>query len=140
MCRILGVDAPELARLNSQGVAVKLSRDCWDVAETARLYVEKLRARASTRAVPAELAGERARLARAQADKAEMQAAQLRGELVEADAVERQWQDVLRQVRAGVLAVPSRLRQSLDVSGALADAMDRELRAVLTELGGHGDR
>ena len=46
--------------------------------------------------------------------------------------------DVLRQVRARILAVPSRLRQSLTLSAVEVDAIDRELREALVELG-NGD-
>ncbi len=42
-------------------------------------------------------------------DLNELKAARLRGELVEASAVEAEWSDVLRIVRAGMLALPSRV-------------------------------
>jgi hypothetical protein len=45
---------------------------------------------------------QRARLAAAQAHLAEIKAAKLRGELVEAAAVEAEWSGVLRTVRAGM--------------------------------------
>ena len=57
-------------------------------------------------------AGTHARLgenaANAQADLAELKAAQARGSLLDAEAVEREWSDVLGTVRTGMLAVPSR--------------------------------
>jgi hypothetical protein len=43
-----------------------------------------------------------------QACLAELKAAQARGSLLDAEAVEREWSDVLGTVRAGMLAVPSR--------------------------------
>jgi hypothetical protein len=46
--------------------------------------------------------------AKAQADLAELKAAQAAGSLLNAEAVEREWSDVLGTVRAGMLAVPSR--------------------------------
>ena len=68
----------------------------------------------SPRAIPlAEATKERARLARAQADLAEQKLARQRGSLIECEAVEREWADILRQVRAGMLAVPSRVAQRL---------------------------
>ena len=60
-----------------------------------------------------KVSNERARLARAQAELAEAKLARQRGALLEADAVEREWADVLRTVRAGMLAVPSRVAQRL---------------------------
>ena len=77
---------------------------------------------------------ERARLAKAQADAMEIKNARQRGALIDAEAVEREWSDVLRQVRAGMLAVPSRVAARLphltphDVS-----EIDAEVRAVLAE-------
>lgn len=138
MCRILGVDAPELSRLHSQGAAVKLGRDRWDAAETVRLYLVRLRERTAVRAAPAEVAAEKARLMRAQADKAEAEVARLRAELVPTVEVERAWSGILRAFRSRVLAVPARLRQSLALDAATAEGIDRELRAALTELGGGG--
>jgi hypothetical protein len=46
--------------------------------------------------------------AKAQADLAELKAAQAAGSLLNAEAVELEWSDVLGTVRAGMLAVPSR--------------------------------
>jgi predicted RecA/RadA family phage recombinase len=73
-------------------------------------------------AIPlAKATEQRARLASAQADLAELTAAEKRGELLDAAEVERRWGGVLRTVRAGMLAVPSRI-------GAEADASHREGR------------
>lgn len=71
----------------------------------------------SARAAPlAKVTKERGRLAAAQADIAETKAAKLRGSLVDAAEVEAEWSCVLRTVRAGVLAVPSRVSQRLPSS------------------------
>ena len=84
----------------------------------------------------AKAATDRGRLAAAQADKVELANARQRGSLVDAEAVEREWSDILRAVRAGMLAVPSRVAARLphltphDVS-----EIDAEVRAVLSELG-----
>ena len=53
----------------------------------------------SERLKPCKL-GENA--AKAQADLAELKAAQARGSLLDAEAVEREWSDVLGTVRAGM--------------------------------------
>ncbi len=49
------------------------------------------------------------RLARAQASLAELKAARMRGKLLDAAEVERTWGGILRTIRAGLLAVPSRV-------------------------------
>jgi phage terminase Nu1 subunit (DNA packaging protein) len=58
-----------------------------------------------------------------------------RGELLDADTVARQWSDVLRRVRAGVMAVPSRVRAQLPrLTAQDIEVIDRELRDALTVL------
>jgi phage terminase Nu1 subunit (DNA packaging protein) len=52
---------------------------------------------------------ERARKMKHDADLAEMEAAEKRGELIRADAVQRQWTDILASVRAKLLALPTKL-------------------------------
>lgn len=85
----------------------------------------------------AKATAERGRLAAAQADLAELKAAEKRGTLLEAAAVEAEWSGVLRTVRAGMLAVPSRVAQRLPHLTAHDVAeIDAEVRAVLSEVGG----
>jgi phage terminase Nu1 subunit (DNA packaging protein) len=62
--------------------------------------------------------------AKAQAGLAELKARRRGGSLLDAEAVEREWSDVLGTVRAGMLAVPSR-----------AGPIDAEVSAVLSEIG-----
>lgn len=82
-----------------------------------------------------DAASERLRLLTAQADHAELKAAALRRDLVPAADVEREWGSVFRRVRAGVLAVPSRVRQLLPgLAGSDVEIIEAELRRVLEEL------
>jgi phage terminase Nu1 subunit (DNA packaging protein) len=55
----------------------------------------------------------RTRKERALAELREIEVAQKRGQLIDADEVAREWSDILRQVRAGVLAITSRVRSRL---------------------------
>jgi phage terminase Nu1 subunit (DNA packaging protein) len=78
----------------------------------------------------AEASKQRARLAAAQADLNELKAARMRGELVEASAVEAEWSVILRRVRAGMLAVPSRVAARLPhLSRHEVAEIDAEIRA-----------
>src|SRR4051812_30746668 len=91
----------------------------------------------SPRAIPlAKATAERARLAAAQADLAELKAAKQRGTMLDAAQVEREWSGILQTVRAGMLAVPSRCAARLPhlTPHDLAE-IDAEVRAVLTEIG-----
>jgi phage terminase Nu1 subunit (DNA packaging protein) len=68
------------------------------------------------------------------AELREIEVRKRRGVLVEAEAVQRAWADILRRVRAGVLAVPSRVRQRCALTADQATVLDRELRDALTAL------
>ncbi len=87
----------------------------------------------------AEVSRQRARLAAAQADVAEIKAAKARGELLDAEAVAAEWSAILRGVCAGMLAVPSRVAQRLPhLTAHDAAEIDGEVRAMLAEIGGAG--
>jgi phage terminase Nu1 subunit (DNA packaging protein) len=61
-------------------------------------------------------------------------------ELVEASAVQAEWSDILRVVRAGMLAVPSRVAARLPhLSKHDIAEIDAEVRAALTEIGKPSD-
>lgn len=141
LCDLLGLSSGALADLKKRGIAVHLGHDAYDLKATVLAYVTHLRGIAAgwgTEEQAINLTAERARLAREKADAQALRNATLRRDLVPAVEVGRAWGDVLRQVRARIMAVPSRLRQSLTLSAADADTIDREIRAALTELG-HAD-
>lgn len=80
------------------------------------------------------LTAERARLAREQADAAALKNAALRGDLVDAAAVERTWTATLAAVRARFLSVPSRfLACAPHLTRADGEALDAEIRLALEE-------
>lgn len=142
LCELLGISPAMLTELKKRGIAVSHGRDAYDLASTVNAYVTHLRNTASGRGGEeqvANLTAERARLAKEQADAQALKNGKLRGDLVEAAEVERAWSDVLRKIRARVLAVPSRLRQSITLSTSDAERIDRELRDALTELGHAND-
>lgn len=142
LCELLGISPAMLSELKKRGIAVHMGRDAYDLAQTVHGYVTHLRGTASGRGGEDHvntLTAQRARLAKEQADAQALKNGKLRGELVEAAEVERTWSDVLRQVRARVLAVPSRLRADLPgTDSSVFHAIDRALRDALTELG-HAD-
>ncbi|MGP9789613.1 DNA packaging protein [Roseinatronobacter sp. NSM] len=142
LCELLGISPAALSKLKERGIAKHHGRDSYDLAETIRAYVSHLRETASGRGGEDHvntLTAERARLAKEQADSQAIKNAKLRGELVDASEVERTWGDVLRQVRARIMAVPSRLRADRpEIDRTVIDDMDKALRTALMELG-HAD-
>ena len=103
-----------------------------------RGYCKHLRDLATGRGGEAAISSttaQRARLAKAQADHVELKNRQASGELVPAAEVETAWSGVLRTVRAGMLAVSSRVAQRLPhlTPHDIAE-IDREVRAALSEI------
>jgi phage terminase Nu1 subunit (DNA packaging protein) len=83
------------------------------------------------------LHGARTRKEIALAELRELEVRRKRGTLVEAEAVAREWSDVLRSVRAAVLAVPSRFRARCPhLTAHDVQVLDEQLRAALTALAG----
>jgi terminase small subunit / prophage DNA-packing protein len=143
LCDLLGLSPAALTDLKARGIAVHLGHDAYDLQATVRAYVQNLRSVAAgwgTEENASTLTNERARLAKEQADAQALKNGALRGELVKAADVAREWGDMLRQVRARILAAPSRLRAALPhLTAADVIAIDREIRDALQEAANADD-
>lgn len=74
------------------------------------------------------------------ADLRVLEARRRAGELVDVEAVAREWADVLRLVRSSVLAVASRVRARLpQLTAADVAVLDEELRAALAAVADDAD-
>ena len=139
LAQLLGVTARTVTDLARRGIAVR-DGNRYAVAESVRRYCAHLRELANGRGgegAVASATAQRARLAKAQADLAETKNAAMRGELVSAAEVEAEWSGILRGVRAGLLAVPSRCAARLGhlTTHDVAE-IDAEVRAALAEVAG----
>ena len=130
---LLGVSVSVVHDRLSRGLLRADGRNRMLVAENVRLYADELRLAAGRHGAghrdPAKV-----RLTEAQAALAELKVAQAEGRLLDAAAVTAEWSDVLRQVRAGVLAAPTRIGARLGLSAADVEAVAAELRDVLATL------
>lgn len=143
MARLLGVTANRVRTLTRDGLLVKAAPGRWDVRASLTRYLERLRIIAARAGAPAAgggdadaLRAERLRLTRAQADKEETRVQRERGELVPATDVEREWGNLLRDVRNALLAVPSRFSSlTPHLTPTDVENLDREIRAALEGLG-----
>lgn len=132
---LLGLSDRRINQLAKEGVTVRVSPGKFDVAASIKNYIRHVSAKAETKAAELDLDRERARLAAEQADGHSLKNAQMRGDLVSAEEVVREWMDVLRQVQAAILAAPSRIRQRIPgLPAAHATIIDRELRDALAAL------
>jgi phage terminase Nu1 subunit (DNA packaging protein) len=138
----LGVSSQSIAAFANDGKVVRISRGRYDLRASVQTYTAHLREVAAARGGESQildLTQERARLAREQADGQELKNRQARKELVPASEVEREWSDILRKVRAGILATTSRVRASAGLTAEQAVEMDSELRLALKEMGDDHD-
>ena len=135
----MGVSEQTVRELAVRDVVVRRGRGLYALKASIRKYCDTMRQTLTGRggeAQAATAAAERARLAKAQADKVELANALQRGALLDAGAVEAEWSGVLRAVRAGMLAVPSRCAARLPhlMAHDVAE-IDAEVRAALVGIG-----
>lgn len=140
---LFGIATSHVRTKARDGIMVKAGHARFDVRQSLVRYLDQLRSVAArsgpgTGAATDEMKAEKLRLAKEQADKLEIANAAARGELVKAAEVEREWANVLRDVRSTLLAVPSRVGAKLPHLTAHDVAeIDRELKAALEGLA-HG--
>lgn len=139
---LIGLTTRRIRALVTEGIIVKVGRGAaaFDRRDAVRAYCASMRDKASRGvAVMDELKAEKIRQAREAADKLALQNAAARRELVPATEVQATWSAILRDVRASLLAVPSRCGAKLphltphDVS-----EIDAELKAALEGLADGG--
>lgn len=116
LAELTGLSLSQVRTKAREGVFVRSARGRYDAAASVRAYIGKLRESAARAGRPSaggdELKVEKLRLTRAQAEREETRVARERGELVSAEAVAREWSSILADVRAALLAVPSRFAAS----------------------------
>lgn len=85
------------------------------------------------------LDNERARLAKSQADRSEIEVARMRAELVPAVEIEKAWNDLATAFRAKILSLPTKLAPKLagrnaiaEIQGVLCDALEEALAELST--------
>ena len=133
----LGLAPARVNALAREGRIPRRADGRFDLKSAVRSYVESLRLKSGSSALASnpELNAEKIRLARANAEKVEAANARARGELAALSEVEREWAGILRDVRAALLALPSRAAARLGhLTPHDVATLDREVRAVLEEL------
>lgn len=89
-----------------------------------------------TRGAGRPVADHRQQLVLAQAEGQRIKNAKLRGELVPTVEVEARWASAVLDVRAAILAVPSRFGARHGLSAAILADLDSDLRDALAGLAG----
>lgn len=139
LAALLGIGASRVKTLARNGILVRASRGRFDFSQSLRNYLAQLREHAARAGRPSTggdaLKEERLRLTKAQADAQETKNALARGELVPVADTLREWQAVLRDIRAVMLAVPSQYAStqphlSVHDIAALTDDIKRALEGL----------
>ena len=137
LAKLLGIVTSRIRTLHREGVMIKTGRNQFDVRASLNNYLSRLRDGATKGGgqIPDDLKAEKLRLARQQADKLEIANASARGELVRSADVEREWANVLRDVRSTMLAVSSRVGSKLaHLTAHDVAEIDSEIKAALEGL------
>jgi phage terminase Nu1 subunit (DNA packaging protein) len=93
-----------------------------------------------TKPSPSSLHGARTRKEIALADLRELEVKRRRGALLDAEETARAWEGTMREVRAALLAVPSRCRARCpEMTATMIATVDEEIRSALVALANGGD-
>ena len=130
----LDVSAETVRQLKQRGVLSSAARGQMDITASRVAYIRHLREQAAGRSSDAaeqqglNLVKERARLANLQADRAEMQNAQLRGELVSRSGVSTAVTSMIEIAKSKLGRVPARIAKSDGkLKARVADAIEEAL-------------
>ncbi|NOX41713.1 MAG: hypothetical protein GXP05_14770 [Alphaproteobacteria bacterium] len=139
LAALLGITANKIRLLVRDGVLRRVAPARYSRDDAVLAYVTYLRASLAVSgglvAADAKLKAEKIRVAAAQAEKLETANKIARGETVRADFVVREWRGILGDVRAALLAVPSRCGAQLShLTAHDIAALDAEIRIALEGL------
>ena len=147
LARTLDLSEVSIHAQARRGVVIRASRGRYLRQESIRNYVRDLRVQLEAARGGSDSAAllrtEKIRLAQEQANKLALANARQRGELYDADMVEREWADILRTVSTGLLTIPAQCGLKLPhLTQRDVLVIDTEIRDKLAELGGGngGDR
>jgi phage terminase Nu1 subunit (DNA packaging protein) len=132
LARFFDVDVRTIHMLRQKGVIESVTPRGTAFFDTRAAVAAYLRF--GRRANTNDLESEKLRLATAQVEKIQLQNAAARGELIHADVVRHEWVSTAADLRAGLLALPSRVASRLGLDRATQAAIDSELREALDVL------
>ncbi|GGL52199.1 hypothetical protein [Wenxinia marina] len=127
----LGLTANRVNALARDGVLPRTEDNRFPLRAAIHAYCQHARAGATGRRADAELAAEKLRLAREQADKIALHNAVTRGDMLDARDVASAWRGIVTDLRAGVLAIPSRVAAKLGLDRHATAVLDAEVRAAM---------
>lgn len=130
----LGLTPNRVHALGRDGVLPRMDGKRYPLQSSVAAYCDHCRSLAKGKSTDAALAEEKIRLAREQADKIALQNAAARGELLDAQTVASEWGNIITDLRASLLAVPSRVASELGFGRKETVALDSEIRAAMEAI------
>jgi len=141
LSKLFNLTAVRVQQLAADGVIVKHARGRYDLWASIRNYIKFLQERkvnqwSGGEGEPDGYTQHRARLTKAKADKAEVEAALIKGTAHDAQAVAKVWEDMIGNARAKLLALPTKLAAQLEgmTIAERQDAIQSAVSQALTEL------
>ncbi|MDX9859313.1 MAG: terminase small subunit, Nu1 [Rhodospirillales bacterium] len=138
LAKLLDISERRVRQLCAEGVIPKAARGRYEVVGAVRGYIRYLRDLALKGEVGAADYGlERARLVKARADLAEMEAAEKRDDLIPARDVTAAWTEIMALVRARLLALPDKIAPVVHETTSIAEArgvVRKAIHDVLAEI------
>ena len=135
IAKLLDLTERRVQQLSREGVIPKAERGQYDLVGAVRGYVAYLHEQAKdAQAGAPDHAAERARLLRAKADLAEMEARGRQGALIPAEAMEAAWTAIRARLRTRLLGLPDRLAPLCHEETTIAGTRDQIRRAVRDAL------
>lgn len=125
ICSLLDLTPQRVTQLVNEGVIPRAGRGRYELVPVVRGYIHYLRQRALKGDVKAgadDYATHRARLTKAKADMAEMEREQMANALIPASDVERAWIEVVANMRAKMLSIPTTAAADAQAAPTLAEA------------------
>ena len=135
---LLDLSERRVQQLSRAGVIPKAARGRYELIGSVRGYIRHLRdinIKSETGTV--DYGTERARLIKAKADLAEMEASQMRGDLLPAPDVTAAWTEIVALMRARLLVLPDKIAPVVHETTSLnqtRDVIKKAVYEILTEI------
>lgn len=130
----LGVSTRRINQLAQEGILTRTAPGRLNLRDSIQAYCAYIRESAAHRMGDHDIQAEKLRLTREQADKAALDNATRRKELTPLAEVEREWVAFCVDLRAKLLAIPSRVASQAALDKETTRIVDEELRAALEDL------
>jgi phage terminase Nu1 subunit (DNA packaging protein) len=135
MAKLLQMPPQNLSSAGSKGELPQIGRGLWPFGRVLEEYIGALKVRARYQPqgnLAEKLLDDKMRLDRAKAEKAELEVAQMKGDLVDAVEVRQAWCDMVIDMRSRLEGIPA--KASLLIAGEDDPVeIERKLKALMRE-------